>query len=40
MMLRGAAWPKPRQRAEGVFVNVVDSANENWSFGNGLAQFA
>src|SRR3954469_22360699 len=30
----------PGLRPEDVFVNVVDAAKENWSVGNGLAQFA
>jgi phenylpyruvate tautomerase PptA (4-oxalocrotonate tautomerase family) len=30
----------PGIRPEDVFVNVVDAAKENWSVGNGLAQFA
>src|SRR5215475_14564901 len=30
----------PGIRAEDVFVNVVEVAKENWSFGNGLAQYA
>ena len=30
----------PGIRPEDVFVNVIDSARENWSVGNGLAQFA
>ena len=31
---------KPGIRPEDVFVNVLDSAKENWSVGHGLAQFA
>jgi 4-oxalocrotonate tautomerase len=31
---------KPGVRPEDVFVNVLDSAKENWSVGHGLAQFA
>ncbi len=27
-------------RAEDVFVNLVEVAKENWSFGNGIAQYA
>ena len=27
-------------RPEDVFVNVLEAAKENWSVGNGLAQFA
>jgi len=27
-------------RAEDIFINVVETKRENWSFGNGLAQFA
>jgi 4-oxalocrotonate tautomerase len=30
----------PGIRPEDVFVNIVDSARENWSVGHGLAQFA
>jgi 4-oxalocrotonate tautomerase len=30
----------PGIRQEDVFVNIVDAAKENWSVGNGLAQFA
>jgi 4-oxalocrotonate tautomerase len=30
----------PGIRPEDVFVNIVDTAKENWSVGNGLAQFA
>src|SRR5262249_46474238 len=30
----------PGLRPEDVFVNVLDSAKENWSVGHGLAQFA
>jgi phenylpyruvate tautomerase PptA (4-oxalocrotonate tautomerase family) len=30
----------PGVRPEDVFVNIVDAAKENWSVGNGLAQFA
>jgi phenylpyruvate tautomerase PptA (4-oxalocrotonate tautomerase family) len=30
----------PGIRPENVFVNVLDSAKENWSVGHGLAQFA
>ena len=31
---------RPGMRPEDVFVNVLDAAKENWSVGNGLAQFA
>jgi 4-oxalocrotonate tautomerase len=31
---------RPGIRPEDVFVNVLDSAKENWSVGHGLAQFA
>lgn len=31
---------RPGIRPENVFVNVLDSAKENWSVGHGLAQFA
>ena len=27
-------------RPEDVFINLIESAAENWSFGNGLAQYA
>lgn len=27
-------------RREDVFINLVETAKENWSFGNGLAQYA
>jgi phenylpyruvate tautomerase PptA (4-oxalocrotonate tautomerase family) len=30
----------PGIRPEDVFVNLLDAAKENWSVGNGLAQFA
>lgn len=30
----------PGIRPEDVFVNVMESAKENWSVGNGIAQFA
>lgn len=30
----------PGVRPEDVFVNLVDVAKENWSFGNGIAQYA
>ena len=30
----------PGVRPEDVFVNLVEVANENWSFGHGLAQYA
>ena len=31
---------KPGIRPEDVFVNLVEVVKENWSFGNGLAQYA
>lgn len=31
---------KPGVRPEDVFINIIDSPLENWSVGNGLAQFA
>ncbi|QPF75692.1 tautomerase family protein [Roseateles sp. DAIF2] len=31
---------QPGIRPEDVFVNLVEVAKENWSFGNGLAQYA
>jgi len=30
----------PGLRKEDVFVNLVETAKENWSFGNGIAQYA
>jgi len=30
----------PGVRPEDVFVNLVETAKENWSFGNGIAQYA
>jgi 4-oxalocrotonate tautomerase len=30
----------PGLRPEDVFVNVLEAAKENWSLGNGVAQFA
>lgn len=30
----------PGVRPEDVFINLVDVARENWSFGNGIAQYA
>ena len=30
----------PGLRPEDVFVNLIEVAKENWSFGNGLAQYA
>ncbi|MBN8985134.1 MAG: tautomerase family protein [Rhizobiales bacterium] len=30
----------PGLRSEDVFVNIIESSKENWSVGNGLAQFA
>jgi 4-oxalocrotonate tautomerase len=27
-------------RREDVFINLVETAKENWSFGNGIAQYA
>jgi len=30
----------PGIRSEDVFVNVLDAPAENWSVGNGIAQFA
>ena len=29
-----------RVRPENVFINLVETVKENWSFGNGLAQYA
>ena len=31
---------KPGIRPEDVFVNLIEGARENWSLGNGLAQYA
>jgi 4-oxalocrotonate tautomerase len=31
---------RPGVRAEDVFVNLVEVAKENWSFGDGIAQYA
>jgi 4-oxalocrotonate tautomerase len=31
---------EPGVRAEDVFVNLVEVGKENWSFGNGIAQYA
>jgi len=31
---------KPGLRQEDVFVNLVEVVKENWSFGNGIAQYA
>jgi phenylpyruvate tautomerase PptA (4-oxalocrotonate tautomerase family) len=31
---------RPGVRPEDVFVNLVEVAKENWSFGNGVAQYA
>ena len=31
---------RPGVRPEDVFVNIIDAAKENWSVGNGIAQFA
>jgi 4-oxalocrotonate tautomerase len=31
---------KPGLRPEDVFINLLEVAKENWSFGNGLAQYA
>ncbi len=30
----------PGLRREDVFVNLIEVARENWSFGNGVAQYA
>jgi 4-oxalocrotonate tautomerase len=30
----------PGLRPEDVFINLVETAKENWSFGNGIAQYA
>lgn len=31
---------QPGVRAEDVFINLVETVKENWSFGHGLAQYA
>jgi 4-oxalocrotonate tautomerase len=31
---------KPGLRTEDVFINLLEVAKENWSFGNGVAQYA
>jgi 4-oxalocrotonate tautomerase len=31
---------RPGLRKEDVFINLVEVAKENWSFGNGIAQYA
>jgi 4-oxalocrotonate tautomerase len=31
---------KPGLRKQDVFINLVEVAKENWSFGNGIAQYA
>jgi len=31
---------KPGLRKEDVFINLIEVAKENWSFGNGIAQYA
>jgi 4-oxalocrotonate tautomerase len=30
----------PGLRPQDVFINLLEVANENWSFGNGIAQYA
>jgi 4-oxalocrotonate tautomerase len=30
----------PGVRKEDVFINLLETAKENWSFGNGIAQYA
>jgi 4-oxalocrotonate tautomerase len=30
----------PGLRKEGVFINLLECKKENWSFGNGIAQYA
>jgi 4-oxalocrotonate tautomerase len=30
----------PGLRKEDIFINLVEVARENWSFGNGIAQYA
>jgi hypothetical protein len=30
----------PGLRPEDVFINLVETSKENWSFGNGIAQYA
>ena len=36
----GALAENPGVRPEDVFINLVEVAKENWSFGNGVAQYA
>ena len=36
----GIAGREPRPSGRDVFVNIVEVAKENWSFGHGLAQYA
>jgi phenylpyruvate tautomerase PptA (4-oxalocrotonate tautomerase family) len=31
---------RPGIRSEDIFINLVEVAKENWSFGNGIAQYA
>jgi len=31
---------EPGLRKQDVFINLVEVAKENWSFGNGIAQYA
>jgi phenylpyruvate tautomerase PptA (4-oxalocrotonate tautomerase family) len=38
--IAGLLRESPGVRAEDVFINLVETEKENWSFGNGLAQYA
>jgi 4-oxalocrotonate tautomerase len=38
--IAGLLADKPGVRSEDVIINLVETARENWSFGNGIAQFA
>ncbi|RDD62504.1 tautomerase family protein [Ferruginivarius sediminum] len=38
--IAGLLGESPGIRSEDVFVNIVETAKENWSVGHGLAQFA
>jgi len=31
---------KPGMRSEDVFINIIEGVKENWSLGNGIAQYA
>ena len=38
--IAGKLAKKPGVRKEDVFINLVEVVKENWSFGNGIAQYA